>query len=178
MKRWYALLIVLCCAVYAISASAQKVSEAQLKALYLYKIAKFVSWDSGSKQPVRLCYIESSNATLDSSVGQQLNKYVTQKNKQDMRVNHLKNLQEIGSCDMLFIASSEQSALSNILPKITDKSILTVSDIKRFIFREGMIGFVTDAENRVQMEANLRIIKSSGMRMSASALEVMVQVVQ
>jgi hypothetical protein len=178
MKRWCGVLIVLCGVMCAAFASAQKVSEAQLKALYLYKIAKFVSWESGSKQSVHLCYIESSNATLDASVGQQLSKYVTQKNKQDMKVIHLKNLQEISSCDMLFIASSEQSALSNILPKVADKSILTVSDIKRFIFREGMIGFVTDSQNRVQMEANLRIIKSSGMRMSASALEVMVQVVQ
>jgi hypothetical protein len=163
---------------YAHLAFSQSVSDTQVKALYLYKITKFLTWDGSGKQPIRFCYMESSGADEDASVGQQLTNYIDKKGKKDVQVIHLRNLQEMDSCHILFIPSSEQSAIGTVISKASGKDILTVSDAKRFIYSNGMVGFVTDEQNRVQMEANLRNIKSTKIRISAAALEVMAEVIQ
>jgi hypothetical protein len=178
VKGWLAVMLATGCIAFGSNILAQSVSDTQVKALYIYKITKFLTWKGASKQPIRFCYMESSSTSEEESVGQQLSNYLAKKGKRDVSVMHLRNLQELDSCDILYIPASEQSALETVLTKTSGKDILTISDAKRFIYRDGMLGFITDEENRVQMEANLKNINATNIKVSAAALEVMAEVVR
>lgn len=161
------------------AAYAQSFSEAEIKAAYIFKLAKFITWNGAHKSHIKFCYVESARSSEDISVGNSFKRLVSTKNAQDQwSVTHIRGLDGIKNCDVLFIAETEASSLSNILSLIGNADILTISDIRRFISKDGMLGFTLDNEDRVKMEANLGAIRKTNVMLSAVVLELMQQVVQ
>lgn len=158
---------------------AQSFSDAEIKAAYLFKLAKFITWNGERKAPIKFCYIESSRAEDDASVGQSFERVVKAKGAQDQwSVARIRALSGINNCNVLFIADSEESSLSGILSQIGNTDILTASDIRRFISKGGMLGFAVDDQDRVKMEANLSTMKKTNVMLSAVVLELMQQVIR
>ena len=157
----------------------QSFSDAEIKAAYLFKLAKFITWNGERKAPIKFCYIESLRTEDDASVGQSFKRLVKARDAQDQwSVSRIRGLNGINSCDVLFIADSEDSSLSSILLQVGDSNILTASDIRRFIFKGGMLGFETDDQGRIKMEGNLSVMKTANVMLSAVVLELMKQVIK
>lgn len=164
---------------FVYAARAQSFSDVQIKAAYIFKLSQFITWDGSRKSPINFCYIESTRQSEDASVGQSFERLVTAKNAgAQWRVSRIRGLTGIAECDALFIAESEDSSLSNILTQIAGKNILTISDMRRFINRGGMLGFVVDSQDRIQMEANLITMKKTNVMIGAVVLELMSQVIK
>ncbi len=160
-------------------AYAQSFSEAEIKAAYIFKIAKFITWNGVRKNRIEFCYVESARPVDDISVGNSFKRLVNAKNAHsEWGVTRLRGLDGVKKCDIVFIAESESSSLAGILSQIGSADILTISDIRRFISKGGMLGFVLDSQDRVKMEANLGTIRKTNVKMSAALLELMQQVVQ
>ena len=159
-------------------ARAQSFSDAQIKAAYIMKLSKFVTWNGQHLNHINFCYIESSGQEDDASVGASFAKLVRAKNAGgEWSIKSLHGTGGLGSCNMLFIADSEEGSLSAILSKVGNNT-LTLSDARRFINKDGMLGFVLDDDNHVKMEANLNNIRQTNVMVSATVLELMQQVIK
>ena len=79
------------------------------------------------------------------------------------------------SCRVLFIGSSEEGRLKEILTTLDKTGVLTVSDMPNFLQRGGMIQFVLDG-NKVRFEVNLRPAQDAGLTVSSELLKVAISV--
>jgi hypothetical protein len=83
--------------------------------------------------------------------------------------------QEAASCRVLFISSSEEAQLKEILATLEKTSVLTVSDMPQFARRGGMIQFVQEA-SRVRFEVNLTVAERAGLTLNSQLLKVAINV--
>lgn len=94
-----------------------------------------------------------------------------------VRVVHFKGLEEVEGCQLVFVSVSETRRLDSILPALHARHILTVSDIRGFMDRGGMVGLIV-ANNRVQFEINEAAARSGGLKFSSQVLRLAHRVVQ
>jgi hypothetical protein len=79
--------------------------------------------------------------------------------------------QDAAACRILFISSTEEKHLKEILAAIDQASVLTVSDMPGFSKRGGMIEFVLDG-SRVRFEINLASAENAKLNLSSELLKV------
>jgi hypothetical protein len=155
------------------SASAQDapVSEYQVKAAYLYNFAKFVEWPPGSfaspSEDFQICILgpdpigdELRNLTRDKAV-----------NSRQFEVRDVVDPQQGKTCQILFIASSAQKHLRQILNVLLGTSVLTVGENEGFAERGGMINFFLQ-NGRVKFEVNPKAAEQAGLKVSSKLLSV------
>jgi hypothetical protein len=166
---------VVLCALPVLWAQEAKPSEYQVKAAYLYNFGKFVTWprDSpeGDDHTFTICVLgkDPFGALLDSTL---LNQTIDGKSAVAKRI---AKAQDATSCHVLFISSSEERQLKEILMGLNNVPVLTVSDIAQFSQRGGMIEFVTD-DDKVRFEVNVSNAEHAGLNVSSELLKVAVTV--
>jgi hypothetical protein len=148
-----------------------KASEFQVKAAYLYNFGRFVQWpdESGAdrNESFEICVLgtdpfgQALDATLaGGTIG-----------GKSVAAKRITKPQDVDSCRILFISSSEESHLKEDLAALDKTRVLTVSDIPRFSERGGMIGFILDG-NRVRFDVNLDSAQGAGLTLSSELLKV------
>jgi hypothetical protein len=148
----------------------RQVSDADVKAAFLFNFTRFVEWPSAATQPsapFRLCVVadRQTTAVIEKTMeGESVNGRPSQTTvpatPEDARV-----------CQILFVGRSETGRLAQLLAAVRDRPVLTVSDAARFTTRGGMIGFVLD-DDRVRFDVNLGAAKRSGLQISSRLLRV------
>jgi len=141
-------------------------SEDKLKAVIIGKIAKFITWESKQEKNFVITVLDSKTKNL-------LDKVYHDKSIKSKKVKivHIKNINELGFTHILYIAPSHASSLKNILAKIEDKNILTVSDIRGFSEKEGVVQ-IYFASQKVKLKINLDSAKKSHLKISSSLLRI------
>lgn len=158
-----------------LSAQQTKASENAVKATYLYNFSRFVQWPAdaaiakSNSFPICILGENPFGAVLDTILsGESIDgKAVVAK--------RLAKLQETLDCRVLYISSSEDSRLKEILAVVGNAAVLTVSDIPQFSQRGGMIQFVL-AGNKIRFEVNLTNAQTAGLTMSSDLLKVAIAV--
>jgi hypothetical protein len=148
-----------------------KADEFQVKAAYLYNFGRFVEWPDQNapdkSDAFEICVLGADpfGPTLDATLAKETiaGKSVTAK--------RISKPQEIDSCRIVFISSSEQGHLKEVLTALDKTSVLTVSDIPRFSERGGMIGFILDGD-RVRFDVNLASAQDARLTLSSELLKV------
>jgi hypothetical protein len=79
--------------------------------------------------------------------------------------------QDASNCRVLFISSSEETRLKQILVVLRGTSALTVSDLPQFTQRGGMVQFFLEG-NRVRFDVNLTTAEQAGLTLSSELLKV------
>jgi YfiR/HmsC-like len=157
-----------------VNAQKSNPTEYEVKAAYLYNFGRFVEWPakvSAASESFSICVLgdDPFGATLDATIaGESIN-------GKKVVLTRITKPQDAASCRILFISSSEESRLKEVLATLDKTSVLTVSDISQFTQRGGMIRFVTEA-NRVRFEVNLAIAEHAGLTLSSQLLKVAVSV--
>jgi len=161
-----------------------KASEFQVKAAYLYNFGRFVEWPDrpdrpdrpernapASSDPFEICVLGADpfGPTLDATLARET---IAGKSVAAKRISRP---QDIDDCRILFISSSEQDHLKEVLMALDKASVLTVSDIPRFSQRGGMIGFILDG-NRVRFDVNLASAQDARLTLSSELLKVAMNV--
>lgn len=143
--------------------------EYQVKAVFLFNFAQFVEWPpdafAEAKSPLCIGVIgeDPFGADLDEVVqGETVN-------DRPLIVRRFHSPAEIGSCHVLFVASSEADRLAEILAAVQGRSVLTVGDFKDFASRGGMIHFVTQ-RNKLRLQINMAAARTSGLTISSMLL--------
>jgi hypothetical protein len=152
-----------------------KPSEYAVKATYLYNFARFVEWPAkvtaGNNEPFTICVLgkDPFGASLDSTIaGEAID-------GRSVLAKRISKPQDALNCRVLFISSSEDAQLIEILATLEKTSVLTVSDMSQFTTRGGMIQFVDDA-NRVRFEVNLTVAERAGLTLSSELLKVAISI--
>lgn len=148
---------------------AQRPTEYQVKAAFLYNFGKYVRWP---EQPAvapgfEICLMGSDpfGSVLDNLVhGERID-------GQPLMVRRIHSLSEAPGCRIAFLGSSENHRLISDLQILSKYPILTVSDIQDFADDGGMIQFVTEGD-RIRFIINLEAAERSGLGVSSELLKV------
>lgn len=147
-------------------------SEYEVKAAFLYNFAKFVEWPPA--------VLESADGSFTICVlgedpfGRSVEGGFDGKTVQDKKLifRTLARSSDASACQMVFISDSEDDHLPEILDRMkTQPSVLTVSDIDRFIQRGGMVGFTLD-RNKVRFNVNLAAATDAHLKISSQMLKL------
>jgi hypothetical protein len=150
------------------------VAPSDVEAAYLYNFGKFVRFPSVQGQ-------ESPNFLIcmlgEDSFGSVLDSLIANESIQGHRiaVRRLASAAAAASCQIVFIAPSEEPHLEKDLTALKNKPILTVSSIPRFLDRGGMIEFQL-LNNRVRFAVNLAAAEKNSLALSSELLKVAVRV--
>lgn len=148
-------------------------TESQVQAAYLYNFGRFVQWPTAqvSNGPFTICVFGQDvfGSALNAAVaGATIN-------GKAVVVRRISSIREGVNCQILFISSSEESRLQNVLEVLDKAAVLTVSDIPEFSQRGGMIQFLRNG-GRVRFLVNLRAAQNAGLTLSSELLKVAVAV--
>ncbi|MFN7138296.1 MAG: YfiR family protein, partial [Limisphaerales bacterium] len=134
---------------------AQDSPEYQIKAVFLYNFAQFVSWPeeafNGKEDPFVIGVIgkDPFGSSLDETVRNE------RINGRRMEVRRYRSVEEVKGCQILFISASEQPRLFQILDALEGRPTLTVGDTENFARNGGMIRFLSE-RNKIRFRINLQ----------------------
>jgi hypothetical protein len=148
-----------------------KPNEYQVKATYLYNFGRFVRWPgtipAGKGDSFLVCVIgrDPFGSILDVTLaGEALD-------GKPVVLRRISKPQDARECRILFISSTEEKHLNEILTALDQSGVLTVSDMPGFTRRGGMIQFVLDGD-RVRFEINLTSTEDARLTLSSELLKV------
>src|SRR5712671_3396807 len=157
--------------VSCLHAQQSKPTEYQVKAAYLYNFGRFVKWPpglaagKGDSFPVCVLGRDPFGSILDSTLaGEALE-------GKPVVIRRIARPQDAADCRILFVSSTEENHLKEILAAIDQVGVLTVSDIPGFTRRGGIIQFVLEGD-RVRFEINLASAENARLVMSSELLKV------
>ena len=143
--------------------------EYDLKAVFLFQFARFVTWPAGSfrdeNTPIIIGVLgeDPFGPALDEVVAGE----VVGTRRLDVRRYQL--VDQVGACHILFISASEADRLPAVLSGLRGRNVLTVGDTKDFAARGGMVGF-TASRNRLKLRVNLAAADSANLTISSKLL--------
>ena len=159
----------------AMQFSAPSPTEYEVKAAYLYNFGRFVEWPSSAPavqaSEFNICVLghDPFGSVLDSTIA---GEKIDGKNVVARRI---AKAGEATGCRVLFISSSENKQLHEILADVGKLGVLTVSDMPQFAQQGGIVQFVL-AQERVRFEINLTAAQQAGLSLSSELLKVAAEV--
>jgi hypothetical protein len=151
-------------------AGQRRASDAEVKATYLFQFGRFVRWPAGAMAdgaPFTVCVLgrDPFGAVLDQTMAEET------VGGRNIAVKRLAGLDEGRGCQIVFVSADEEPRLGAILDTLGRSSILTVSDMRRFSERGGMVEFVS-VDNRIRFEINLQATEAAQLSPSSELLRV------
>ncbi len=147
----------------------QTVDEYQVKAAYMYNLAKFVDWPAqvfdGPVQPIVFCVLGQtplSPALRDTLSGKVVD-------RRPLVFRQLSDSKQADKCQVLFISSADKKQMRQTLEEIKSLPVLTVGEAEDFTDQGGVVRFLLDA-GRVRLEFNLDAADCAKLRVSAKLL--------
>lgn len=163
------LMISLCSAALA-QPDDQRFSEYEVKAAFIYNVAKFVEWPderaADGRTTINFCILGADpfGKALHTIEGK------TVRGKK-MQTRSVKSLREARECHMLFISSSEKEQLPRIVAVMRGLPVLTMGDVSGFAQQGVIINFYME-NNKVRFEVNEDRVKDSKLAISSQLLKL------
>ena len=152
-------------------ARAQASPEYKLKAAYLFNFAKFVDWPSNT-------FAEATTPIVIGVLGEDpfgtvLEEIVQGRtiNGRPLTIQRARRLEELKTCQLLFISRSEQQRLKNILTQLGERPVLTVSDADNFLDGGGTIRLLMEGRS-VRFEISAVASERAGLKIDAQLLNL------
>jgi hypothetical protein len=166
------LVIVLGLSCVAAFVRGQSIDENQFKAAFLYNIAKFVEWPSGtfksSRDPIVCCVLGKGpfSSVLEDTANQQ----VIEQRPFIMR--HVYDAGQSEGCHLLFVSASEQKRWVSVSRAIRGRSILTVGEDVEFASNGGIITFKFSESGKANIQINLDRAEQNRLKISSKLLNL------
>jgi len=144
---------------------ADNANEYQVKAAFLYNLARMVEWpNENSSAPLVMCFMGEDvfGNTTDG---------ISTKTIRNRPIAFRKNvtLREVEICHILYISASERNNIASVSKALASRAILTVGDFDDFTARGGMVNLTRDNE-RINIEVNLKRVEKTGLKISSRLL--------
>lgn len=138
--------------------------EHQVKAAFLYNFPKFI--ELPGENTLTLCIVGDNPlgdamAALDGQVSA----------GKRLVLKRVDSRNEIPSCQILFISSSEKENLESIMKYARKKQILTVGDTPGYSAKGVIVNFYLE-NNRVKIEINIDAAEQSKLKISSKLLKL------
>ena len=116
--------------------------------------------------PLRVCLLGQSSSTegLDTIAGKNVH-------SRQIAISALGRIDELGACHVVYISKTEAANLPAILDRLSQRPVLTVSDIDGFAAAGGMITLKT-VDNRMRFTVNLYAMRSGALTLSPQVLRL------
>lgn len=168
------LLICFCLLIFNVtqSASAQtRLQDEQLvKAAFIYNFAKFTRWPESTPNeagsPLRLCTEgeDALIAELTRLAGKRIH-------ERPVTVQALDESQPLDNCHLLYIAGSEINHYKKLLKSLSEKPVLTISEVANFASAGGIIELYRE-KNQISFTINLTSARKAGLVLSSRLLNL------
>ena len=150
----------------------QVAQEYDLKAAFLFNLAKFVRWPApkfeAESAPV-LIGVRGDDA-LDRFDRVLRDKLI---DKHKIVVQRLERLEDVKACHILFISRSGNNQLAEWMEAGKSAAVLTVGETQQFLEQGGMIQFSIESE-QLRLEINEQCARQAGLTIMANALSTLV----
>ncbi len=151
-------------------AQAQRPTEYQVKAAYLYNIAKFVEWPECMfgcpKSPVVFGILGED--PFGGALEEVKNRTISGR---EIRIRRFESVKDVMVCHILFISRSEKKNLPDILREVGAAPLLLVGDMDEFAQRGGMINLALKNET-VTLEINVDALNRAGIKVNSRLLNM------
>ncbi len=144
---------------------------AQLKADFIYTVAKFVEWppetfaDPGAPLVVAVVGEDPLGTALDTFLAGKRVK------GRPIEVRRVRNPGDLGPCEVLFVGSSGPEDPRRLLGRVRGRSVLTVSEAEGFA-RAGGILEIEVRDGLIRFVVNHEAAEGSGLRISSKILSL------
>lgn len=127
--------------------------ESAIKAEWVYTLIPYIRWINRPYKELTICTIgrEPVHTRLEEIVRREEARAKEEKAKMPPTIYVEKKsfASDFKNCHMLYVSVSENNKLSDILGKVEDKQILTVSSLNNFADNGGIIEFVISTDGVV-----------------------------
>lgn len=136
--------------------------EYKLKALYITRLADFITWpDSSNRNTFKICIdsadkvaVQLREINVESILGRKV------------ELINLSNSLVLDQCDFLYLSSGR------VDPSLENFSVFTLSSQPGFAEQGGMIEFYID-QAKVRMKANLKAVNKAGIKLSSKLIRLL-----
>jgi hypothetical protein len=157
-------------------AASVALDEYLVKGSLLINIPKFVTWPASALPPTRqplvvgVLGMNPFSDMLDdlAKAGQIQGRRI--------EVRYFKKVADVKGCHILYVSVSEGRRIPAVLSALKGQRVLTVSDIRDFVQKGGMVGLVV-MDNRVQFDINQAAFRRAGLKVGSQLLQLAHQVV-
>jgi len=144
-------------------------TEYEVKAAFIYNVAKFVEWPDGrsdGRNTINFCILGADpfGKALHAIEGKAVR-------GKKLQVKNLRLPREARECHMLFISSSEKEQLPRVLGAVRGLPVLTMGDVSGFAQQGVMVNFYME-NNKVRFEINEEKAKDSKLVISSHLLKL------
>lgn len=154
-----------------VDVQSQTVHEYEIKAAFLYNFVKFVEWPNEvlpeTSDTITVCVLGGGDPSVEPLESIQ-GKIVRGRR---LSVRRIRAIKDVESCHVLFISSSEESRLPQIMQSLHGSSVLTVGEMEGFIPSGGIINFVVE-RNKVRFEINPTSAERARLKLSSQLLSL------
>ena len=152
-----------------INVHAQKISEYQVKAAFLFNFSKFLEWPPEALGHPNEPFV--IGVLGNDPFGNYLDEIISGEKAMDhpMIVKRFSDITEVDKCHILFI--NVPGKTRDVLNTLKGKSILTVSDEEDFNGHGGIIKFYTD-HDMIRLQINIVAAKAANLNVSSKLLRI------
>lgn len=145
--------------------------EYQIKADFVYTVAKFVDWPEGAftgpGAPLTFGIVGSD--VVADAIGQALRGKKV--HERPIRTVHITDPRRALECQILYVSDPDPARMKSLLDQVGTASILTVGESGDFAARGGILGLRL-SDTLVQFEVNMRSAERAGITISSKILRL------
>ena len=144
--------------------------EYEIKAAYIYNFINYIDWPqnafpaTGGTITIGVVGQNQFSAALEVLNGKQVK-------GRTVALKQITDIKDLDHCQIVFINASEKSHLPELLGKLKDSRVLTVSEIDGFAQQGGIINFISE-HNKVRFEINPDAARQLGLNISSELLKL------
>jgi hypothetical protein len=150
---------------FSISLNAYE-SEDKLKVVIVGKVAKYITFKDNNETTFKITVLNNQCKNLFDNVYK--NKKIKSKPVEIIYIDKIDNLK---STDILYISKMNTINLQKILQKINGKNIFTVSDMRGFAQRGGILQFYFHSQ-KLKLKMNTDILQKEGFGANRTLLRI------
>lgn len=147
-----------------VSFSLAQVEDYKVKAGWIYALVQYIKWKEQNQTPLTICTLG-----LDS-VGSFLRRIQKEKSL-PVSIEDKNHNSSLRKCHIIYIGSSEEEQVPDILKNIKDLPILTVSTVKGFAQMGGIVEFITETD-KVSLRINISSAKNAQLIIDSDLLGI------
>lgn len=142
-------------------------SEDKVKAVIIGKLAKYIKWEDKKEDNDFIITV------LNNPYDDLFDKVYAKKKIQgkQVKIDYIDDISQLKNPHILYIPKTEAAELSPILNVTSDKNILTVSDIRGFAEKQGIVQ-VYFASQKAKLKINVDAANKQNLKIKSSLLNI------
>ncbi|QCB44681.1 YfiR family protein [Hydrogenophaga sp. PAMC20947] len=150
-------------------ARADAVSEAAVKAGFVFNFIKFTQWPNakeGDRSPLQVCAVDAN--PLDGQLAALNGRPV---GARAIEVQVQVPATDLKTCQVLVFSGADTNRIDTVIRGLGNAPVLTIADVPGFVQVNGMIGMRLE-DNRVRFDVNLGAAQRAGLQLNSQMVQL------